>query len=868
MGTFTNQPTTLQFRRTLLSIKAAFMVAGLFFLLPLNSQAQTSSEWAQISGVVFDVEENLPLPGAHLQIAGTSMGTRTDEEGRFQLHVHPGQVQLIVSFIGMRADTLSLDLEPQEQITLRFELSPVVGQSDEAVVFADRVAQRVRELAELRNERRKQLKNYIVRVQKLGILYETRKGESEPITLASSSNFPINNAGNRSLPDDSLEAIGFSERVVEQIFVAPRTFTENAIARRSSDNFFAENEIFSTGGEPLDLNEESVMVNILGEVKTIVGPISRNAGNFYWLNEEPAGDEWPEGTIRLTLEPKTNRRPLFEGEVFINDEENIIIGMNLRLNEAGDVFTGFYSASEFHYKQRFEQIEGFWLPARTEVQTKVGIIGFRNDFVYKENWTYTGYEINTDKADEKETPLSGRTVAADAGNRSPEFWDRVSQNYTQPEDLEELEKAQSFEETRGLLTFSMDMTGRYLRSGDDLKRFYISNFSDFYRFNRVEGHYLGIGLRTPTINRNHTYKATGGIATGANVWRYNLEALQFLPGGVFGLEGSVYKRTALQFVDYPYEVGPLNMDELRYTLTHGIGGDDPRNYFEREGFSGGFRLRFREQFFIRANFMREDQRFMPITTTGTFFNSLEVGGGLDPNLNPNTGVLPEAFANQDGMAGFNPGRFSGFEFHFKFDNRQFRLPGLFRDYKVRQFGWYTDHLATWSDSQFGASAGFNYFKYRSAIGMRIPLFDSHYIFADLFVTGSDNPLPAQMQFASNGFFIEDFLRRRPVLTLGFNDAVANRTSVARLEYFLGSAFTQPMPFRAIRQSGMQMSMWVSGGVRHADDNLAPVVPWESNNQEHLEVGVAVFRILGILQVEGAFRVMGDGGSATGISIIL
>tara|TARA_B100001057_G_scaffold459624_1_gene509957 strand:+ start:458 stop:793 length:336 start_codon:yes stop_codon:yes gene_type:complete len=50
-----------------------------------------------VSGTVSD-ENNMPLPGATVLIAGTSSGTTTDFDGKFQLNVNTGDV-LEISYL-------------------------------------------------------------------------------------------------------------------------------------------------------------------------------------------------------------------------------------------------------------------------------------------------------------------------------------------------------------------------------------------------------------------------------------------------------------------------------------------------------------------------------------------------------------------------------------------------------------------------------------------------------------------------------------------------------------------------------------------------------------------------------------------------
>ncbi len=65
-------------------------------------------------------EETFPLVGANVYWRGTTVGISTDPEGRFILERPPGAVDLIVTFIGFGADTLSIDPNRRQvEITLR-----------------------------------------------------------------------------------------------------------------------------------------------------------------------------------------------------------------------------------------------------------------------------------------------------------------------------------------------------------------------------------------------------------------------------------------------------------------------------------------------------------------------------------------------------------------------------------------------------------------------------------------------------------------------------------------------------------------------------------------------------------------------------
>ncbi|MFN1834929.1 TonB-dependent receptor [Balneola sp. MJW-20] len=78
--------------------KRSFFVAVfvLFFGLLFSQNAFSQ----RVTGTVYDSGSRRPLAGANVFIAGTSVGTYTNEEGRFSLVVPEGKTLITVSFVG------------------------------------------------------------------------------------------------------------------------------------------------------------------------------------------------------------------------------------------------------------------------------------------------------------------------------------------------------------------------------------------------------------------------------------------------------------------------------------------------------------------------------------------------------------------------------------------------------------------------------------------------------------------------------------------------------------------------------------------------------------------------------------------------
>jgi len=75
---------------------ATFFLAGIFYLSQLNASAQQKT----ISGTVIG-DDKAPIPGASIVVKGTSVGTVTDFDGKFNLSIPASARTLVFSFVGL-----------------------------------------------------------------------------------------------------------------------------------------------------------------------------------------------------------------------------------------------------------------------------------------------------------------------------------------------------------------------------------------------------------------------------------------------------------------------------------------------------------------------------------------------------------------------------------------------------------------------------------------------------------------------------------------------------------------------------------------------------------------------------------------------
>lgn len=105
------------------------LLTFLFGICSLLNSQNTSLE-----GQVLDKENNRPLPGAHLYLEGTNVGTASNNRGAFRLgNIKPGTYDLIVSFSGFGRIKKTVELEEGTN-SFNFELEPSNNNLGEVVV--------------------------------------------------------------------------------------------------------------------------------------------------------------------------------------------------------------------------------------------------------------------------------------------------------------------------------------------------------------------------------------------------------------------------------------------------------------------------------------------------------------------------------------------------------------------------------------------------------------------------------------------------------------------------------------------------------------------------------------------------------------
>jgi len=166
------------------------MKKTLQILLALIFSIQISAQERTISGFVKSLTDGLPLPGVNVVIKGTTTGTQTDFNGRYEIKVNEGNI-LVFSFVGMV--TKEVTVGPSNVINIALEEDAAM--LEEVVVTAYGIQRNNRKpnASQIKRREQKAYHNSISTVL---------QGKVAGLQIGSNNNTTIKLRGKRSINND------------------------------------------------------------------------------------------------------------------------------------------------------------------------------------------------------------------------------------------------------------------------------------------------------------------------------------------------------------------------------------------------------------------------------------------------------------------------------------------------------------------------------------------------------------------------------------------------------------------------------------------------------------------------------------------
>ncbi|MBT3633519.1 MAG: carboxypeptidase-like regulatory domain-containing protein [Candidatus Marinimicrobia bacterium] len=685
---------------------STFIILFLFNVTCLTGQT--------ISGYIRDSETGRALPYSNISLQGTNRGTTSNLEGYYQFRLIPGKYQLSFQYLGYHSETVDIQLIDQN-IKLNIELSPQVLPIDGITVYAEQKS--TIELLILKASRQKRksmeyLHNYSC--------------NSYTKTSYRSSQYNINAYG------------GIFETYSELYFNAPERWRQIIMSQKQTSNIPNSINLIS-GNTFLDINSDRIHIGN----KNLIGPTAPDAINHYKYIMADTLFQDNYRIFKINFTPLNNDIPSMRGSIYLADKIFLIKQIDVQLNAECnyDVF------EDIHIIQKYKVFkDSLFLPIYSFRESKfvIDIPKYPVLIIKKENFR-ENYLIDND--DNFIHPDQDAVVF----KNSLDF-DAVTMHIPplNKDELKAYEAIDSLVQNNKKISAMVNML-KLMDKYAWIRTLPIGNFSDFFRFNRVEGSFLGISIDTKNQFNPLSLGFGYGYGFGDKKTKY-----------IFSPELSLSRKhsvstLALDFYDRietreNQEKYPINLN----TYSSIFNDFDFFDYYYAKGFSINTDFSI-SQFTLSAKYLNEWH--------SSAIKNIEHGIFNKNNYFDNP-VISE-------------GHNIGINLNFIYSNILYQDSGFGKREIPNQTYWETEFSIQTGIPEFGGD--FNFSKYHLALYLKQNISHSGFLDMSFFYGFSKGILPGQYLFELNSGFA-GFRRYKSFATLDQNAFYGKKKIALYLEY--------------------------------------------------------------------------------------
>jgi hypothetical protein len=565
--------------------------------LSLNSYSQIS-EKTIIKGSITDALTGEPLPYVSVVLKGTTVGTLTDNKGKYSIETNLKVTTIVFSFIGYQTESRSISPGKEQTINISLPLSTI--NLDEVIIKPEKESYKnknnpavelIQKVIDRKDKNRLETYNFL----------EYSKYEKVQFAVSNiSDNFRQSNLfGKFSFVFDNLDTTKRVGNNILPMFIKETLYTHyyRKDPEAAKEIILAEKtinleEYLNNKGAAAYLNYLYQNINIYDNeilflTNKFLSPIAGTAPLFYKYYIIDSLSVNNITCIRLFFLPRNKSDFLFHGNLYITMDSTyavrkIDIGINRDINIDW--------VQDISITQDFDKFgSNSWLLSKEEISIDFGIVKNTTGLYGQRTISYKDYKINEPISD-KIFRGPEKTEKIDPSSENPDFWESKrlvpltkseKQIYTT---LDSLRQMPAFRWRMDIITM---FTAGFLNLG----KIELGPVSSFYSYNTVEGSRFRFGGRTSTdFSRKITFDGYLAYGTNDNTIKYNS-----------GITYSLTPRTIYQFpvkaikISYQKDVR-IPGQELQFTQGDNIFLSFKRGVNDKLFLNNTFKLEFLHEF--------------------------------------------------------------------------------------------------------------------------------------------------------------------------------------------------------------------------------------------------------------------------------
>ena len=497
-------------------------IALFFFFGIFSVTAQT-----KVSGYVFD-ESNLPVSFANVVLKGSTVGTITNEDGKFYLESDDDWSTLVISFIGYQTEEIKLD--KKVNYNLKLILKEETSQLGQVLIVSGKQPKKNNPAIDLlrkiwANKRSNGLKQFKQ--------YEYDKYEKVE--------FDINTIDSALIKSKLFRGMEFVFDQVDTSSVTGKTylpmFINEAVSKVYGDNVVNKKKEVLEGNKNSGFSDNQVIIDFVDDLysdfnvydnylkffdKSFVSPLSRtgiNTYNYVLSDSAFVDNKWCYNVIYY---PRRKNELTFKGDFWVADSTYAIKEINLQASKSANINW----VKEIYIEQEFEVLnDSLFLVKRdymlsdfafNKKEKSRGVYGKRTTL-------YNNYKFDIEK-DKKFYEKEVNNYDKDVYDRDATFWKEnrlEALNKDEQGVYKMLDTLKTVKKFKRLYNLGSVLASGYIEL-NALPLDYGPIFSTF-GFNEVEGLRLRAGGRT-YFGRNDLWRLEGFLAYGFrdNKFKYGI----------------------------------------------------------------------------------------------------------------------------------------------------------------------------------------------------------------------------------------------------------------------------------------------------------------------------------------------------------
>jgi Family of unknown function (DUF5686)/CarboxypepD_reg-like domain len=529
-----------------MSYRITYLYSLFFFALLSSFQYSYSqkSDKTVVNGLVVDAKTGQPLTGTNVFFEKTTIGTITDNQGKYRIETLIPSDKIVFSFIGYETESRIVSKGVDQTINISLKLSSIT--LDEVKVNSGKKSYKnknnpavelIQKVIDNKDLNRKEKYDYLEykKYEKIQFALSNVTEKFKERNLFGKFRIIFDNVDTTKRVGHNILPLFIKESLSDHYYRKDPEATKEVIRAQKTINLdeYLDNKGVSANLDYLYQNINIYDNEILFLTNKFLSPIAKSAPVFYryYIIDTLSVNDIK--CVRLFFEPRNKSDFLFHGYLYITLDSNFAVrkidmGINKNINIDW--------IQDITITQDFEQFEQKgWLLSKDEISIDFGILKNSMGLFGERTLSYRDYKIN-EPIDEKIFRGPDKIERLEPLANRADFWESnrylpLSKSekgvYTT---IDSIKKIPAFKKRMNLI---MLFTTDFLNLG----KIEIGPDDSFYSFNPVEGSRFRFGGRTtPDFSKKITFD--GYIAYGLNdkIFKYNA-----------GVTYSLTPRTIYQF---------------------------------------------------------------------------------------------------------------------------------------------------------------------------------------------------------------------------------------------------------------------------------------------------------------------------------